>query len=111
MPQSNLEVAEELLNEATLLDFKKKLGGNEAAGNSNLKVGERYVQRISLIREIDIELAHFKAMIDGATKMQPVDQIAVRELKRALKAMETARASLAKSIKEFRVVMPDRSIK
>mgnify|MGYP003404558399 CR=1 FL=1 len=111
MSTNDLELAGELLNEATMLDFKKKLGGNEAAGNTNLKVGERYVQRISLIRELDIEIAHFKGVLDGAKKLQPQDQNAVRELTRAVKAIETARASLAKTIKEFGVVMPDRSVK
>jgi hypothetical protein len=111
MSSNNLDIANSLLTEASLVDFKRKMGGNASAGNENLKIGERYVQRISLMRELDIEIAHFKGIVESAGKLLPVDQNALKELRKALKSIEIARESLSKSVKEFSVVMTDKTVK
>lgn len=102
---------DDILEEATLLDMKRKMGGNEAAGAISQKIGERYIQRVSLVREIDVQIAHFGALIEAATKLQPPDQKTVTELKKALRSLQYSRDLLAKSIKYFDVVMSDKSIK
>jgi hypothetical protein len=34
-----IDIANDLLTEASLIDFKRKMGGNPSAGNDSLKIG------------------------------------------------------------------------
>lgn len=99
----------ESLLEATV--YKKKFGGAESAGNKTEVIGKKFVDNISLMRELSIELAHFDNLVEGATKIKPMDNKVFTELQKARKAIQSAYDCLSKTVQDFPVVMPDSKIK
>lgn len=65
--------------------YKKKFGGSESSGNKNELVGQKYIDNISLMRELAVEIAHFDNLLEGATKIHPLDNKAIQELRKAKK--------------------------
>jgi hypothetical protein len=103
------EYLEELIESATLLDLKKKMGGNPGTSES-LKIGEKFVKEISLMRELDIEIVHFDYLIDAASNLVPPNQIVARELKKAKEGMVKARTQLQKNVNTLSVVDVDKKL-
>lgn len=101
------EFLEHLVESTTLLDLKKKMGGNPSTSES-LKVGEKFVKEISLMRELDIELVHFEYLIDAASNMIPPNQVVIKELKKAKDSMTKARTQLQKNVNGLSVVGMDK---
>lgn len=90
--------------------LKRKLGGNPSAPVSEI-IGKKFVDCISILRELNIEIAHFQNLVEMASKVQPAIPAVVTELKKAHLSMIKAQQSIAKNVKDFDIVMPDKKIK
>ena len=95
----------DLISEATSLSkLHQTLGGNSRAGSTDKILGLKYVDRISLMREIDIGRTQIKNLIEASTKIGPDAQIASRALKNALKQLEIAYNEMNKKISSFNFI-------
>lgn len=108
---SKFETFTETLLEGNYSDLKKKLGGAPIAGNVSEVVGKKFVDSISIMRELDIEIAHFNNLVEAASKVVPAIPAVVSELKKAHKAMINSQTAIAKAVKNVDIVMPNGKLK
>lgn len=101
---TNDDMMDLLAEAANLTKLHQTLGGNGKAGSVDKILGAKYVERISLMREIDIGRTQIKNLIEASTKIGPDAQIASRALKNALKQLENAYEEMNKKISSFNFI-------
>ena len=84
-------------------------GGSKQSSKNEL-VGKKYIDNISLLRELGVELAHFDKLILDISKVKPMDSKVLQELQKAKKAIQSAYNHLDEKVRKFHIVMPDGTI-